>query len=869
MIKDHSSAYHIPFIGRKRELADITARLVDPDCRLLTLTGLGGSGKTRLAIEAAAIVAPRFPHGAVFVALQPLTRSDLLVPAIAQSVGLTFDGAGELHQQLLDYLQDKTLLVILDNFEHVLEGAALVTTMLAAAPGLKVVVTSRAALRLHEEWLFPLEGLSTPLSVYAPSLEDYEAVQLFLYHARRVRPDFDSANERESVIRICQMTAGLPLAIELAASWLKGSSTTHICSAIQRNLDVLSTTARNVEERHRSMRAVFDHSWTLLSEPERLIFAGLSIFPGGFDGEAASQVAHASFAGLAALVEKSLVQLASADRFTIHEMLRQYGMEQLEAYGATEATYARHSQYFAQMMLRHERAFRQPRQLDAIQAIERDWENIRLAWEWSARRRHVTQLHAMLNGLYLFGFLRSRSRETITIFQHTLEQYVADAPLRGRLLARRWGYLHWSYEADYQEALTSIEQALTIARGDTNRFEIAFGHLMTGYVMISMQRYSDALPHLEASQALFDELEEPYYVCWVLHRLGYVYTNLNDIERGNDYTERSLALARVTHNRFALVICLYNLGSDDILRGDYEKGRRCCAEALQIATEVGHQGQIAHASSLLALCAFVQGDFTACQDYAERSLTIIEDLNQLRFQPFNLAVLMLLACLREDYAEGVRLNDIAQRFSTNTMGYQLLYWAQAALACGVGNPAAARVYIQNALHLAVPELNPGPLTWLVPCVAYTLAETDPEQAVELLAWICSSADSALQWVRHWPLFDRLQTRLQDALERDAYQLHWEHGKALSFDAVNSYVQHEFRIASESGSETADDHLLTAREREILRLLAAGMTNPQIAAQLIIGAGTVKTHTLHIYRKLDVANRMQAVARAQEAGLLGT
>ena len=260
------------------ELADITARLVNPDCRLLTLTGLGGSGKTRLAIEAAHTVAAQFPHGAVFVALQPLTRSDLLVPAIAQAVGLTFYGEGEPHQQLLDYLHDKTLLLILDNFEHLLDGAALVTTMLAAAPGVKVLATSREALSLREEWLYPLKGLATPPSVYATSLEDYEAVQLFLSHARRVQPHFDLANEHESVIRICMMTAGLPLAIELAASWLKGLSVAHIAQEMQRNLDFLSTTTRNVEERHRSMRAVFDQSWTLLSENERLIFARLSVF---------------------------------------------------------------------------------------------------------------------------------------------------------------------------------------------------------------------------------------------------------------------------------------------------------------------------------------------------------------------------------------------------------------------------------------------------------------------------------------------------------------------------------------------------------------------------------------------------------------
>jgi tetratricopeptide (TPR) repeat protein len=175
-----------------------------------------------------------------------------------------------------------------------------------------------------------------------------------------------------------------------------------------------------------------------------------------------------------------------------------------------------------------------------VQAIERDFDNIRLAWEWSAKNQHLTHLHTMCNGLYLFGFLGSRYREIITLFQQSLDQSVADAPLRGRLLARRWGFLHWWHQEDYQEAFTSIEQALTIARAENNQFELAFCHLMAAYALNNMQRYADALPHLESSQALFEALDKPYYVCWVLHRLGYVYLSLNNSARANEYTEQRL-----------------------------------------------------------------------------------------------------------------------------------------------------------------------------------------------------------------------------------------------------------------------------------------------------------------------------------------
>jgi predicted ATPase len=381
MIRNYPAGYPLPFVGRTKELAEIGARLQEPSCRLLTLTGLGGSGKTRLALEAAKLVEPLFPDGAVFVGLQSVARSDSLVPAIGQAVGLPFFGRRALQDQLLDYLRDRDLLLILDNFEHLLDVAVVVKHILVQSPHVKVLATSREALSLREEWLYPVQGLAAPPSVYAyvGSLEEYEAAQLFLYHARRTQPGFDAAREHEAIVRICSLTAGLPLAIELAASWLKVSSAAQIARHMQDSLTFLSTTLRDVEERHRSMRVVFDQTWELLPANERLIFAKLSVFRGGFDGDAAARVAGAAFADLAALIEKALVQLEAPDRFGVHELLRQYGTEKLEEYRATAATADRHSHYFAQQMLQHETALRQPHQLATIQAIERDFENIRLA----------------------------------------------------------------------------------------------------------------------------------------------------------------------------------------------------------------------------------------------------------------------------------------------------------------------------------------------------------------------------------------------------------------------------------------------------------------------------------------------------------
>ncbi len=860
-------AHPTPFLGRQRELTDVQTRLNDVRCRLLTLTGLGGSGKTRLALEVSHGAASQFQDGVVFVSLEPLAESDLLVHAIARAVGLTFYGEDEPEIQLLNYLQDKSLLLLLDNFEHLLPGATLVSAILARAPQVKFLVTSREALDLQEEWLYPVTGMSLPLSTYSISLEDYDAVQLFLYHARRIQPDFDLEHEHESVVVLCRMAAGLPLAIELAASWLRGLTTAQIAAATRDNLDILSTTTRNVEERHRSMRAVFDHSWTLLSERERKVFAGLSVFRGTFDNAAAEQIAGAPLTLLAALVEKSLVMRESANRFRIHELLRQYAAEKLEERGETETTYVRHATYFAQVLLGYEAALKQTRQPETMQAIEGDFENIRFAWDWSIRNQQITQLQQMLNGLYLFGFLGHCHLEVLDMLRQTLAQPIADAPLKGRLLARRWGFLHWWYQTDYRETLTSLEQALAIALAQADRFEIAFSHLMVAYALISMERDVDALTHLEKSRALFEELDEPFYVGWVFSRLAYVYFDLNQYDQAFEYAQQSLTLAQIVRNRFALVVCLYFFGLGSILRGDYVNGKYFANEALQNANELGQPCQTAHALSLLALCAFCQGDFASCHDYATQAMALVEDIISLILQPQSLSLLTLLACLRADYTEGVRLRELGIHHGTNVMDLQLRYWSLAMLSCGLDNQEEARLYVVRTLRLTEGIPQYALLSWIAPAAVYALSTSKRERAVELLSWVRSSPDSAADWVRQWAFFDHLQSQLQAEIGSDSYQEHWGKGRNLTPDAVNVYLRHEFVPADDPNTEAIDQGVLTRREIEILRLIAAGLTNPQIADELVIGAATVKTHTLNIYRKLDAANRTQAIMRAQELGLL--
>src|SRR3712207_1580304 len=319
------------FVGREAEVAALTRLLAEPDCRLVTIVGPGGIGKTRLALQVAARAAPAYADGVAFAPLQDVPTAELLVGALAEAVGCPLSGRDEPQDQLLAYLRDRELLLLLDNAEHLLDGAEFVGELLAAAPRLQLLVTSREALNLQEEWRYPLAGLEVPAVGQGRGVEACSAVALFVERARRVRRDFALEAEREGVVRICRLVGGLPLALELAAAWARTLPCAAIAEEIAGNLALLATSARNVPERHRSVRAAFDQSWQHLSWEERAVYARLAVFHGGFRRAAAERVAGATLPVLATLLDKSLVRYEADGRYHLHELLGEYAAEQLAA----------------------------------------------------------------------------------------------------------------------------------------------------------------------------------------------------------------------------------------------------------------------------------------------------------------------------------------------------------------------------------------------------------------------------------------------------------------------------------------------------------------------------------------------------------
>jgi predicted ATPase/transcriptional regulator with XRE-family HTH domain len=410
-------------IGREFELAEISRFLLDPGCHMLTLTGTGGIGKTRLALEAAVQRQEAFAHGGIFINLVPLNGRDQIVTAIADALGIVLYSASDRSVQLISHLRDKELLLVLDNFEHLLvlvDCVSLAIDILKGAPSVKLLVTSREPLQLQAEWVFEVRGMPVPALSELDGLETSSAVRFFIQRAKQACIDFElSAEDRNAVGQICQLVDGMPLAIELAAAWTRTLTCTEIAKEIQSNISFLATSARDVEERHRSIRATFDYSWKLLSDEEKQVLKQLSIFKGGFTREVAEYVTGADLSALSALVSKSLLNRIAPGRYDLHELVRQYSFEHLMK---NEAAYVaandRHSEYYSLLLQQRGSVFKGADQPTAASELASEIANLRQAWKWAGERGQAVQIGQAADTLFWLYEFRCDCREGVSLFGH-------------------------------------------------------------------------------------------------------------------------------------------------------------------------------------------------------------------------------------------------------------------------------------------------------------------------------------------------------------------------------------------------------------------------------------------------------------------
>ena len=581
------------FIGRERELRDIQNTLANTNCRLLTLVGPGGIGKTRLALEGASRFVKHhskdFPNGIGLVSLQPLNSPDFMVSAIAEAVRFQLLSADNPKRQLLAYLRDKSLLLILDNFEHLLDDAVLMDELLAAAPGIKILATSREALNLQQEWLYTVQGMPYPHDL--ENLESFEAIRLFKYHAERIRSNFSLAEEAKGVIRICALTEGMPLALELSAKWVRMLVCEEIAVEIEHNLDILETAARNVEPRHRTMRAVFEPTWQHLSDDERSVFMQLSVFRGGFTRQAGEQVARASLRTLSALVDKSLLQVDATGRYNIHELLRQYGHEHLQANTqAWRDANEMHCRFYAGFLAARQFDLKGAREKAAYEEIEIERENVRAYWSWAVEHQKEAEISVVLDCLWRFYDMGSR----------------------------------------YQEGKTAFAQAADRLRPQIEKADtrLLFGKVLArqGALTFALDRFSEAIALLTESRHILEAFDAPGDLAFCLRCLSMNIADITDPE-WKALVEDNLALCRQIGDLSGVGEALTRLGTVyEYQFKDLDKAIELTQAGRMACSDAGDQRGVATAYSRLAGMTRTQAKYREALDYAQKCLFIFQQL---------------------------------------------------------------------------------------------------------------------------------------------------------------------------------------------------------------------------------------------------
>jgi predicted ATPase/DNA-binding XRE family transcriptional regulator len=634
------------FVGRAGELAHIADCLADPVCRLLTLVGPGGIGKTRLALQAAVGQLGIFADGVYIVSLASVNSPDLIGPAIASALKISLQGQEDPTVQIVQYLREKHMLLVMDNFEQLLTAASLLIELLANSLKLKILVTSRERLNVREEWVFTLVGLSYPEGPAGHSITSYSAVQLFVQRARQVQTTFSLADNARAVMRICQAVEGMPLALELAATWLRVMPCQQIAEQIERGLDFLTTPLRDMPERHRSLRAVFEQSWQLLSEAERAVLMKLSVFHKGFDLEAAEAVAGASLALVASLADRSLLRLAQPGRYDLHELLRQFAFDKLLQAGEVEPTRTRHLEYYTQWAEAVEPKLHGREQVAWFDRVDAEHDNLRSALAWATEGTAEAGLR-LAAALAWFWSIRGYWIEAEAWLDKVLTKANAVPTIAqaDALLAK--GLFAWDLRDARAVAIALYSESLTFYRecGDKQRIAIALCHLsrpcrhgdppqaaallgeayqlcqelgdkrgtanvlyLEGDLALDITKdYDLAVEHLQASLRLFREVGDIFGIAHALLSLAELPRRHQDVSQAQALLEESLELFRQLRDRSYTAWTLYILASLARSTGDYERAQSLIEQSLALRRGMGATREVVYCIATLGGIALGRG----------------------------------------------------------------------------------------------------------------------------------------------------------------------------------------------------------------------------------------------------------------------
>ena len=603
------------FVGRASELEAIDRLLEEPGCRLLTLVGPGGAGKTRLALEAAARRVDRYPHGVHFVPLASVASPDFLAPALAESIQFALDGVhspSSAKDQLLDYLSERSTLLVLDNFEHLVEGAGLLGEVIERAPHVELLTTSRERLNVQSEWVFDVEGLGLAENGNGSA----SAVRLLVERARQVVPGFalDDAGYSQA-LRICRLVDGMPLGIELAASWMSVLSCAEIADEIEGNIDFLATSVRDVPERHRSLRAAIDQSWRLLTDEQRSAFSRLSVFRGSFDRGAAVAVTGADLRILSELVAKSLLRRPDFGRFELHELLRQYAAEQLRLSPGEEANAReRHARHYAAMLLERQGALMGPELAVARDELRGELDNLRVAAEWILAEDDDGVALPVLEAFYTFLWMHSwfEGAETLERLASTAG-FDADDPGSASAVALAAATYRVAIGArlGYEPAAEELAaRCLPVLRARNLERELASCLCALGIMAVYRDVYPEAVALSEEGAEIARAIGDGLTESGARMDLGFARLLLGDLEAAREAFEAAHVLSEKLGNPLLRAYATSKLGLLADAEERYGDALRLHVEANELFASVGDPGGAGYALSRASLSAFGLGDYS-------------------------------------------------------------------------------------------------------------------------------------------------------------------------------------------------------------------------------------------------------------------
>lgn len=639
-----------PLIGRSTEVAHIVQRLLDPDCRLLTLNGPGGIGKTRLALHTAQTLASRsrFTDGIVFVSAESLSSMAELQAALAQTLQLRFHEDAPLNAQLAEHLRDKQVLLVLDGFEPLASDAGALAEWLSIASRLKLLVTSRERLNLRAEWLLPIEGLGVPAADEQPRPGEHGAIGLFLELAGRIRPDFaPGPADLDAIRRVCRAVEGLPLGIEIAAAWLRHSTPEAIAELVESHPGDLEAPLRDMPARHLSLRVVFEHSWQRLAVPERQQLARLAVVRGAFDAEVAQAVGDADRAGLSALIDKSLLQHTPDGRYRMHEQLRKFALEKAEAVPGFDS----HSAYFLTRVAQVGQAFFGPDPRHAATVLTSDLDNVRQAWRWALAHTRAEIAHGAAEGLaayYLFAGLLGEGESTFAID----DNLAARCPrLAAELLAHRADFA--SRVGRLPEAQTHVRRAVELDPSNV------FACIMRGRVRELQGRHVEALVTLEEACAMAVSSGNSRLTALALNRLANVHWRMGAYPAAIKQFQQALQLDRDVSHQVGQAMHLGNLGIVLREQSEYARAETCLQQALDIDQALGNELGTARHLNNLGLVRWQTGRRAEALDCYRQALSIAERLRHARGIASCISNIGILHRERGEYVQAIQAYERA------------------------------------------------------------------------------------------------------------------------------------------------------------------------------------------------------------------